>query len=75
MVSRRDALPGVSGGTKVVQLVILDFMEAVTGWLELRWFKACAMVWWSRVSGGCTRLRRHASWEVRLVWLAVTSCR
>ena len=52
MVSRRDALPGVSGGTKVVQLVILDFMEAVTGWLELRRFKACAMVWWSRVSVG-----------------------
>ena len=27
-----DALPGVSGGTKVVRLVILGFKEAVTGW-------------------------------------------
>ena len=27
-----DALPDVSGGTKVVRLVILGFMEAVTGW-------------------------------------------
>ena len=36
----------------MVRLVILDFMEAVTGWLELRRFKACALVWWSRVSGG-----------------------
>ena len=28
----RDALPGISGGTKVVRLVILGFLEAVTGW-------------------------------------------
>ena len=26
-----DTLPGVSGGTKVVRLVILGFLEAVTG--------------------------------------------
>ena len=27
-----DALPGISGGTKVVRLVILGFLEAVMGW-------------------------------------------